>query len=103
LAAELDKAQQTLQEAKPLFQNRSLLFNNLIHLFKIVRSMKLSCIKRNEMFTEWIKNSNSFLWRYANLFDSIYLLSKNLLSLSLFTHKEAVQRINCTWAIFSPL
>jgi len=48
------------------------------------------------MFTEWIKNSNSFLWRYANLFDSIYLLSKNLLSLSLFTHKEAVQRINCT-------
>jgi len=96
LAAKLDEAQQTLQQAKPLFQNRSLMFNNLIHLFKVVRSIKFSFIKRNEMFTEWIQNSNSCLWRYVNLFDSIYLVYKNLPSLSLFTHKEAVQRINCT-------
>jgi len=46
LAAKLDEVQQTLQQAKPLFQNRSLMFNNLIHLFKVVRSIKFSCIKK---------------------------------------------------------
>jgi hypothetical protein len=92
----LDEKQQTFQQTKPLFQNRSLMFNSLIHLFKVVRSMKLSCIKKNELFAEWIHNSNSCLWRYAKLFDSIYLVYKNLPSLSLYTHKEAVQRINCT-------
>lgn len=48
------------------------------------------------MLTEWIQNSNSCLWRYANPFDSIYLVSKNLPSPTLFTQKEALQRINCT-------
>jgi hypothetical protein len=75
-AAKPDDAQQTLRQAKPIFQNRSLTFNNLIHLFGVVISIKFSCIKRNEMFTEWNQNPNSFVCRYAILFDSIYLVSK---------------------------